>query len=181
MLSRITRVMDPFDSLHMVAKVGKHSSQETLIHVGLQLTWEKERITDVRTPTTAKARSTLQSWHIWVLGMMAWAIQFIDCRCHGNGSHQVSVSLLTAYSKSLWYATLPQIFTYKCVPSISMTSCCMTATVHVVLSFLCVTLRESARDGHSGTCCTQSFNLGHNSWLTTWPPCWTTSDTETIH
>ena len=53
----------------------------------------------------------------------------------------------------------PQIFTYKCVPSISMTCCCMTVIVHVVLSFLCVILRESARDGHSGTCYTQSFNL----------------------
>jgi len=69
------------------------------------------------------------------------------------------VPLLTAYSKSLWYATLPQIFTYKCVLSISMSFCCMTVIVHVVLSFLCVTLRESVRDGHSGMCCTQSFNL----------------------
>ena len=66
---------------------------------------------------------------------MAWLIQFIDCRCHGNGSHQASVSLRTAYSRSLWYAILPPIFTYKGVLSISMTSCCMTVTVHVVLSF----------------------------------------------
>ena len=41
-------VVDPFDSLHMAAELGERSSQETLIHVGLQLTWEKERITDVR-------------------------------------------------------------------------------------------------------------------------------------
>ena len=37
-------VADPFDSLHMVAKLSERSSQETRIHVGLQLTWEKERI-----------------------------------------------------------------------------------------------------------------------------------------
>ena len=41
-------IVDPFDSLHMAAELGECSSQETLIHVGLQLTWEKERITDVR-------------------------------------------------------------------------------------------------------------------------------------
>ena len=173
----------------MVAELGEHSSQETLIHVGLQLTWEKERITDVREQDdpnncypkargvvciTHKARSTLQSWHQTLcmarkglgtqLHLSTWndGVTNRIHRCHGNGSHQVSVPLPTAYSKSLLYATLPQIFTYKCVLSISMTSCCMTVTVHVVLSFLCVTLRESARDGHSGTCCSQSFNQGHN-------------------
>jgi len=52
-------VADPFDSLHMAAELGEHSSQETLIHVGLQLTWEKERSQmsgNKTTPTTDSPR-----------------------------------------------------------------------------------------------------------------------------